>query len=150
MQGKYFTTVDECPLKAWRKANEGDTTWLRIDRNIGDTKADSEAWSELYKDFIRVIGLNPEFKEYLDLLHEKMELQFEYLESKSNGIRNRFLLNRIKLLDAEIKKYHDSAGKGLTMQQVLMRLSQSQGYHINEKDITVLDYFTLLKDFNNG
>ena len=104
----------------------------------------------MYADFIKVIGLADDFKEYLDLLSEKMELQFEYLESKKNGIRDRFLLNRIKILDFEIKKYHDSAGKGMTMQQVLMHLSKSQGYHIKETDITVVDYFTLLKDFNNG
>lgn len=151
MQEKYYLTVDECSLKRWRKANEGDLTWLRIDKNIGSEKEDLEAWELLYKNFISVIGLSKDFKEYLELLSEKIELQFEYLESQTNkGIRNRFILNRIKILNAQIEQYHQSAGKGLTIKEMLIRLSKSQGYHLNENEIKVDEYFTLINDFNNG
>lgn len=148
MQEKYYSKVDETPLKVWRKCNEGHFHFLRIDHNVGTKEDDIQAWTVLYNDWIEQVGLTPEFKEYLDLLEEKIEAQFEYLESKKDGIRNRFLLNRIKILTAQISDFEKSGGKGLTIFEVLLRLGRMQGYPIKENDTTILEYFTLLKNYN--
>lgn len=154
MQEEYYLKVDDCPLKAWRKANEGDLKWLRSEKGKGTKEQDKKAWEELQDDFLRQIGLSKDYAEYLDLLRERAILQLEYLKSerKRDGItiRNRALLNKIKILDVQINEHRTGTGKGLTMHQVLMRLSKMQGYHIKETEISVLEYHNLLKEYSDG
>jgi hypothetical protein len=151
MYAKYYLTVDELPLKAWRKANENAFHYLRRNHDIGTKEEDIEAWQLLYKDFIAVIGLTPEFKEYIELIQEKIEAHFEYLESKTNeDVRNRFLLNRIKVLDAQITLFNNTGGKGLTIGEILPKLSKMIGAHLSENVITTLEYFNYLKEYNGG
>lgn len=149
MQEKYYLKIDECPLKAWRKANEHDFTHLRKGKQGNETD-DFKAWELLYNDFIRVIGLTPEFEQYLQLIKDKIEAIKQYLNSVKNGMRDRFLLNRINILDGQIQQFNQTGGKGLTIAEILPKLSKMQGYHIKETEITVLDYFNLLKEYQNG
>jgi len=145
MLSGYYLQVDECPMKAWRKAHENDFTYLRKDIAIGTPENDSKAWELLYNDFIKQVGLSPEFKEYLELIKLKIEAQLSFLESEKNGFRDRFLLNEIEYLTAEIDKFHQSGGKGMTITETMIFLSKEQGYHLKETEITVLEYFTILR-----
>lgn len=153
MQEKYYLTVDECPLRVWRLCHEGDFTALRKDKKgVKHTKEeDNEAWNTLYNDFIKKIGLSPEFLEYLELIKEKLDAQFDFVESyQATGKRDRFILNKIKMLQAQIEQYQQTGKSGLSMAATLVRLSKMQGYHIKESDISVIEYFELLKIYNDG
>lgn len=148
MLSEYYLQVDETPLKAWRKAHENDFTYLRKDIKIGTPENDVKAWEILYNDFIKQIGLTKEFSEYLSLIKAKIEAQLAFLESEKNGFRDRFLLNEIEYLTSEIEKFHQDGGKGLTIIETLVQLSKEQGYHLKETEVTVLEYFTILR--SNG
>jgi len=148
MQGDYYLKVDDCPLYAWRKAHDGDLTALR--KKGGNKESDSKAFDELYKDFIAKIGFSKEFKEYLDLIQRKTELQFQYMESEKNGIRNRFLLNKINAVLVKLEKYQNLEVSKQTITSVLLKLGKMQGYHIKEREITILEYYELIKDYTDG
>jgi hypothetical protein len=141
MPEKYYLTVDLCPLRSWRLANEGDLTALRVNQNEGTPEQDLQAWEDLYNDFIQKIGLSQEFEEFINLMKEKVEAINVFIQT-----RERFKLNRIDQIDAELLVYRQTAGKGLTIEQVLPRLTDRYKVHFRERDLTVLEYFNLIKN----
>jgi hypothetical protein len=145
MQEKYYLTVDECPLIAWRKGNDGDFTHLRKVKGKYTNEDDLKAWELLYNDYIKVIGLSQDFKLYIELVKAKNEATIEYLTSELNGTRNRFLLNKINIIDGQIRELQNKSGVGLTVSEVLPILSKAQGFHLKEKDLTVLEYHNYIK-----
>jgi hypothetical protein len=146
MQEKYYLTIDECPLKNWRLANEDQFDWLRKKVKVKFTREeDLQAWEILYNDFIAKVGLNPEFKDYLELVKLKIEAINEFIQN-----RKRFILNEIQRLDNELKQYQKSGQKGLTIQEILPLMTKHYGTIFREKDLTVLEYFDHLKQLQNG
>jgi len=154
---KYYLTIDEMPLSEWIKCHEGKIFHCRKFKHKGTNVEDAQAWELVYKDFIEKIGLNDEFKEYLDLLEQRAEYQLEYLRSKKegksafeHGERNRFLLNNIKEITMRINQFHQTGDtkNNMTMGRVLNKLSKMQGYHLKPQEITVLTYFELIKDYS--
>jgi hypothetical protein len=141
MPEKYYLTVDLCPLRSWRLANEGDLTALRVNQSDGTPEQDLTAWEDLYNDFIQKVGLSQEFEEFINLMKEKVEAINDFVQT-----RERFKLNRIEQIDAELLVYRQTAGKGLTIEQVLPRLTDRYKVHFRERDLTVLDYFNLIKN----
>lgn len=141
MHEKYYLTIDICPLRSWRLANDGDLSALRIDPNKGDNESDLQAWEMLYNNFLEKIGLSEDFKRYIELIKEKIELTNEYIQT-----RERFKLNAINQIDAELLAYQKTAGKGLTIDEVLPRLTDRYKVHFRERDLTVLEYFNLIKN----
>ena len=140
-QMKYYLTVDLCPLRSWRLANEGDLTALRVNQSDGTPEQDLTAWEDLYNDFIQKVGLSQEFEEFINLMKEKVEAINDFIQT-----RERFKLNRIEQIDAELIVYRQTAGKGLTIEQVLPRLTDRYKVHFRERDLTVLEYFNLIKN----
>jgi hypothetical protein len=138
---KYYLTVDLCPLRSWRLANEGDLTALRVNQSDGTPEQDLTAWEDLYNDFIQKVGLSQEFEEFINLMKEKVEAINDFIQT-----RERFKLNRIEQIDAELLVYRQTAGKGLTIEQVLPRLTDRYKVHFRERDLTVLEYFNLIKN----
>jgi hypothetical protein len=138
---KYYLTVDLCPLRSWRLANEGDLTALRVNQSDGTPEQDLTAWEDLYNDFIQKVGLSQEFEEFINLMKEKVEAINDFIQT-----RERFKLNRIEQIDAELIVYRQTAGKGLTIEQVLPRLTDRYKVHFRERDLTVLEYFNLIKN----
>lgn len=145
MQDVYYLTIEECPLIAWRKANQGDLTALRRDKLHGTDIDDFKAWEELYDNFINEIGLGIDFKEYLELLQEKNRVTNEFIQT-----RNRWLLNEISRLESEIAHLNQTAGKGLSIDEILPKMTKYFGVHLRERDLTVREYFKYLKEFQDG
>ena len=145
MQEKYYLTVEECPLISWRKANDGDLVALRRDKGNGNEIDDQNAWEILYNDFIREFGLNQDFKDYLELVQEKIRVTNEFIQT-----RNRWLLNDIGRLEHEISQFNKTAGKGLTIDEILPKMTKYFGVHLRERDLTVREYFKYLKEFQDG
>lgn len=172
MQGAYYLKVDNCILKAWRRANEGDLSALRMPLGYDipekvKKKLESEqtaendilAWEQIQDDFIRVIGIGERYKSFLDLLSKRANLQLQYLKSAvkrklDDGsiiiIRDRKLLVRIEILTAKIKQYHVTAGHNIAMNRMLIKLGKMHGNFIRETEITVVDYHNLIEEYSNN
>jgi hypothetical protein len=151
MQERYYLEVDVCPVRAWRKAHENDFTYLRKNKDVGTEEEDKAAWYSLYDDYLRVFGHGVIFQRYLDLIRDKIMAQSNYILSLENGYRDEFLLNEINDVQNELDELISqmSTGNG-DIPTTLLHLSKTQGYHLNEKEITVLEYFNLIKLEQNG
>jgi hypothetical protein len=141
MQEKYYLEVDECPLFNWRKASDGKRHFLRRDK-IGTQDEDLKAWDLLFADYVEKIGLSKEFIEYLENLEKLNKINKKIIDSG-----NRFLLNDRAYILIEIKAFEDSVQANKSdITDVLLMLSKVQSYHLEEKKITVLEYFRLIKN----
>lgn len=158
MQEMYYLTVDECLLRNWRKANEGDLSFLRRDKNKGNDKDDQKAFEMLQDDYIQVIGLGDKMEEYLNLMYQRAVQCYKYYKSKRKQkiddeteitIRDRKFLNKIEYIESQIRKINLENQDGLTISQVLIKISRAHGGAlIRESEITVLEYNDLLKEYS--
>ena len=154
MQERYFLTVSECMMDRWELAHQTKYSSIRkLDDNKYTEESDYEAWNILFKDFADTIGLDEEFKTYIDNRYSLQAAQLEYiLSSKKRGelfFRDRKILNRIKRLRIEIKAFEQTGigEKGMTVTRVMGKLGKMQGYKIKKNETSVLEYFELIKDF---
>ncbi len=168
-QDEYWLKVSECPMDVWENCFQDGYHNLRrgvlnesmLGRFVLKVKglfykqispqSDYDAWDEIFKDFIRRIGLDPRFEKYINNTKKLIDLQYEFVmsEIKREGamVRDRKLLNRIKMLMAELTKFEKSGNSnGVTVDGMLVKLSKVQGYKIKKKETTVEEYFALIND----
>lgn len=151
MQENYYNSIDEFLLFNWFKCNDGDYTFTRLDKKVGDTENDSIAWETIYNDFIQKIGLDPKFKKYIDLVEYRMQLCLKFLNSLKDGKRNRALINEINQVNIKIESFEKQGTDSKTSKSsILNTLSKQEGYRINPKEITVADYFALINDYGKA
>jgi hypothetical protein len=150
MLSEFYTTVDECPLIVWCKCNEGLFYWIKKDKSKEKESVYLEKWEMLYNDFIKVVGLNEQFEQLLSLKLRIIGERIKFIESKKNGFRDRFILNKIQMLQHEMTQIEKATGTGISMTGALLNMSKMQGYHVNVNVITVKEYFELIKIYNGG
>jgi hypothetical protein len=145
MHEKYYLEVDECPYYSWRKANEGKRHFLRKGKE-GTKEQDEKAWELLFRNFVEVIGLSEEFEQYLKNLE-----RLNKINSKIISTGDRFLLNEREylLIDIELFEKQAKENKGNASDSMLI-LSKFQGYHLKEKEVTVLEYYKLLENYGKA
>ncbi len=106
-----------------------------------------------------MVGISEKYRSFLELLLKRAELQLKYLKSGvkqrlDDGsviiIRDRKLLVKLEMLNAQLKKYNLTGGKNITINQMLIKLGKLQGYYIKETEITVLDYHNLIAEYSDN
>ena len=151
MLEKYYLSINEFPLFNWFRCNEEQYKYCRRDPNVGTEKEDLQAWENLYNDFIQKVGFSDEFNLYLDNLKARAKSCLEFLESLKEGKRNIFLINRIRMLTIKIDMFESKlTGNENNEIKMLNAISKYQGYRIPQKEITVLEYEELKKQFVNS
>lgn len=148
----YYSDIEQFPLQNWLNCNNGDLRFTRVRMEKGTRKNDLAAWETLYNDFLKRVGPSDEFAELLEMLIERANLQRDYLATIVNGARVRRKLNAINELTSKIRNFHTTgkSEKTMTVSKILNLISKKQGYQVRIKDLTVLAYFELLKEYNNG
>jgi hypothetical protein len=148
----YYSDIEQFPLQNWLNCNNGDLRFTRVRIAKGNRNNDLSAWETLYNDFLQRVGPSDEFSELIDMLIERAKLQREYLQTFQNGTRVRRKLNAINELTSRIRNFHQTgrSEKTMSVSKILNLISKQQGYQVQIKDLTVLAYFELLKQFNNG
>lgn len=141
---EYFLSIDELPLYNWIKCTNGDKTFVRREKN-GTEEADLIVWEMIYNQYLKQYGLNKTYKRYMDQLKK---LAFAELDFIITG-------NNFKLTIAEMEKQRlegmlNNANYGISIEQTLIHLSKWIGYLIKTKEITVLEYFNLLHEYERS
>ncbi len=91
----------------------------------------------IYDEFIERIGLN---KEYLDFLNMTKRIAFLKLECaiESSSIN-------LTHLEIELKKLEKKGElKQTEYNKIIAKISKSQGYRINPKEVTVLEFYSYI------
>lgn len=138
LEQNYYVEIDEISLFNYRKAMSGKHGYCRRNWNKGTKENDALAWAMVYDDYLRLFGLGEKYEYYIELQLQLIDLNCEYVITN-----NRFLLNEINRLTAEIESMLNSETKADLLDAVAylnMRLRTS----INEKEITAATFFKML------
>ena len=144
MPEKYWRSIEEMPLFNWIKCSEGETEYIR--KNGGkNEKEDYEQWLNVYDEYLRKYGLSDVYKRLLKVMKKKALIELEYVETKE-----RFKLTEIEIQETKLKEMLANTGSGMTIEESLIHLSKWIGYRLNTKEICVVEYFNILKEYGKA
>ncbi len=167
----YYTDVDEMPLYNWRKCQEkglyeycrkgsNRLTEIRKKRKWFDSfvklirkpfykdekievlneTTDGHAWTKVYDSYLKEFGLG---ESYLRVLEYRRDIAILECEYAIDG--NTFKRNLIVVKQEELKNYL-ATQKGGSITSALSSLSNWHKREINEREITVSRFYTMLND----
>lgn len=139
---KYYSTIDELPLRNWIKIHDGDLSYMRRNLTIGNDKNDAEYYNILYSAYIEEMGLDKIYLKSLNLMKKIALLQCDYIISG----------DRVKLTKAEMQMSRlksmlakNSNNDKISIQESLVHLSKWIGSYIDIDKITARKYLDMLR-----
>ena len=143
---RQYDLIDEMPLFNWEQCINGNINYCRIDpkSKFGNEKQDLKAWENLYDQYLKKFGLSSDHQRIIDLKNELALAQCDYC---IDG--NTFLLNRIRMLETDIKDILERSQQGMSIDQCLIVLSKWLKFHLDKKKITCTEFQNYLKAFTN-
>ena len=141
-RGKYWESIDDFPLYNWIKCNENLLQYARKDLNIGNEDDDQEAWMNIWDQYLKKYGLAKLHQRLLNVMKQKAILECEYVITK-----DRFNLNLIEIEAQRLKDMMANAGHGISIEESLIHLSRWAGFRMNAKEISVVEYFNMMKQY---
>ena len=141
----YIQSIDELSLWNWRKCVDGKIEFTRLKKTVGTKAKDAEAWIKLLDQHIERFGLGKDHEQIINLKLELAELQCDYCIEG-----NAFLLNRIRMIEQDMKDIIERAQNGATVDECLMALSKWMGFHLKQKEVTVVEFNTYLEGFQKA
>lgn len=137
---KFYLTIDDLPLYNWTKCTDGDYRY--VTRDGKSTKFDALVWVRLYNEYLERFDISDSFAEYLKTCIFLTELRCAFIESGDDS-----LLNQIAIEEVRLSKQDPSLHEGMSVEECLAQLSRWQGYHIKIKEITIVEFKTLMLDY---
>jgi hypothetical protein len=141
-------------MSVWRKRfDKGDIALRKTDNKKLTDKTDFEAWDILFTDFVDKVGLDESFKGYLGNIQQLIAEQAKFILSEKidrygTTLRDRFILNKIKYLEALIQDFEKQGNTDkVTIPKMLNKLSKMQGVYLKEEEVMVDRYFEMIKDY---
>lgn len=135
------------PLYNWIKCNDGDFRFTRKKPrlSIEANEKDGKSWVIVYDEYIKEFDLSPIYKKLLKTMKKKALLQLKFIETWE-----RFKLTEIDIETEKLKNMLANNGDGMTIEQSLIHLSKWLGYRLNPKEITVIEYFNILRQYGQN
>ena len=141
----YYYSIDELPLYNWVKITENkEYFYTRRDLKKGNDALDVKAYETIYEDYIGIFGLNKLYVKLLEQMKKKSLAELEYVITG-----DRFKLTLIELETSKLESMLNNNKNSVTIEETLIHLSKWVGTWINAKNITVKEYFNLVKEIQN-
>jgi hypothetical protein len=140
---KYYTSLEDLPLKNWIKINEGNYTYTRKDRNKGNKRKDFIAQTLINDSYIHKFGLSKLYLKILNLLRKKALLELDFVITG-----NRAKLTQIEVEEANLKSSFENKGKDVSIETTLIYISKFLNTWVNIEVITVTEYFSLVEELD--
>jgi hypothetical protein len=140
----YFTSIDELPLHNWIQCTKGDIKYVRTDKN-GTEQQDREAWEKIYNEYLQRYGLAKTYKRYLEQLKKITQAELDYVIKE-----DRFKLTVMEMEKQRLEQMVNNFGSGISIEAMLIHLCKWIGYFIKTKNITVVEYFNLMKEYERS
>ena len=152
---KYYTSIFQCPIYSWEAAKEtGNFEFLRkknlfIPRSkVQESKSNNgqKAFLMLLNEIFEEIGIHNEIKETIELKEELLNTNLEFAITG-----DRFLLNQIKILKAQIDKKEGGMNHKVNFSKDFAEVSKnSNGVITDPKTTTIYQFLTIRETLING
>ena len=137
-----YDSIDELPVWNWDKViNTGDLKWLVKGKGKVSDRVLSDSWDGIQQQLLDHYGYEFEHENYLQLMKRKAIKELEYLETK-----NKFLLNEIKRLEADIKGLTPEDGARVNIMGIMLQIGKYLGFKVDAKTFTVREYKEVLNE----
>jgi len=141
---EYYKGIDDLPLYNWIECHNGKFEYTRKGSE-GTPEEDILAWQSIYDAYIHEFGLTDVQKKLFDAMKKKAILELDYVITG-----DRFKLTEIEIALAKLNSMLMNRGSSMTIEQALVHMSKWLGQWINAKNITVKEYFNLLKEYGKA
>jgi len=132
------------PLYNWIKCNGGEVSFVRRE-GVKNEGKDEQKFSELYDQYIKKYGLSKIYIKMLKVMQQKALLELEFVIT-----RERFKLTEIEIEQRKLQGIIESNGSGMTIEESIVYLSKWLGYRLNPKEVTVVEYYNILKQYGKA
>lgn len=153
---KYFESLDDLPIyNFWKIRETGDLVYLFQDWKSDEAEAASkrrvwrsvlvDLWRKMDAEFIENFAMTDEFFNRLLIEKKIINLQLEYMISKSSVVRARLKGEQQKL---ELN-YHNEESKPVKLHEFIAGIEKYIGFQIDEKKIStnkVYSYVNQMKE----
>jgi len=140
----YFLSIEELPLYNWIKCTNGEKKYVRKSKE-GNEKNDNEAWEIIYNEYLKKYGLQKSYKRYIEQLKKVVNAELDFVIKG-----DRFKLTISEMEAQKMKSMLNNMNYGMSIEQTLIHLSKWIGYFIKTKEISVVEYFNLLNEFERS
>lgn len=135
-----YSTIDDFPLYNWEKCQNGDMRY--VNRDAKSTKFDEIIWLKLYNEYLERFGIGEGLEYFLKLKIHLVKLRLQFIQTN-----DLFLLNQIKVAEAQMISADPSKLQGMTTQQCLVHLSKWMGAIVKAKDITIVEFKEMFEEY---
>lgn len=135
-----YSTIDDFPLYNWEKCQSGDMRY--VNRDAKSTKFDEIIWLKLYNEYLERFGIGEGLEYFLKLKIHLVKLRLQFIQTN-----DLFLLNQIKVAEAQMISADPSKLQGMTTQQCLVHLSKWMGAIVKAKDITIVEFKEMFEEY---
>lgn len=130
----YWDDIEDLPIWNYHKVSEkADLSFLHDGKGDFNEKKAKEIWDDVRQQYNDRYGLDHELKDYYDTIKRVTELKSEMIITKE-----RFLINEIRILEAQIKDFE--SGESVRHTKIYQQLSRFLGYRFNPKKESVVSY----------
>jgi len=127
----FYQSINDLPVWNWNEIKTtGELKWLSKN---GKKVGEKDLWDDIQQEYLDVYGIDNESKIYYDKIQRKTLLEADFIITKE-----RFLLNEIRILEAEIKELQ--GGEKVRFTSICASLSEYLGYRFDPKVHTVAEY----------
>ena len=141
--GIKWENIDKMPIFNWIKILEtNDLNYIFISAGILSSKAENH-WTGLQQEYIDEFGLDESYKQRLRLMDQLKDLNLDFVIT-----RDRFLLNLIKICEADIEIL--GTQKVIKFYEMVDHVEKFKGFQIDPKKISVKSWYYSLKNMRRG
>ena len=148
-QLKCYKSIDDLPIVTWFKIHETQDFTLLYKEFNGEFRLKNihhlipryftdvnKVWSDIYDEYIKVIGLNEEYLAYLSKLKHIGILECECVVNPTP-----ILLFELDSEKMELKEKETT--KGVSYNEIIASISKVQGYSV--RNVSVVEFYSYLK-----
>ena len=148
---RHWRTIDEMPMHNWIEVTDGKPEFMRKNPNKGGEaySKDDARWLDVYDQYIQEFGHHERFLKIKKHEYNIAKMQINYMIDPQKNAFNKTLIN-IEL--ANIKEIKKGMMSGMTVREANIHVSKFMDARgvLNLKQISVLDYFTILKEYGKA
>lgn len=139
-----WADLEEMPINNWRLILEtGDLKHLFKSGKGRVSKRCVDHWDDLQQEYIDEFGIDDNYKQLLRLQKKLTELNLDFVIT-----RDRFLLNVIKMTEADIKDL--KKGESVKFFEMLDHVEKYKGFAIDPNKYSVKKWYYSLKNISKN
>jgi len=146
-----WASIDDMPMHNWIEVTEGKLEFVRKNPTKGGDpySKDDDAWLRLYDQYINVFGHHERFLKIKKHEYNIAKLQTQWMV---DPVKYGFNKTMINIERENIKEIQKGMMSGMSVREANIHVSKFMDARgvLNLKQISVLDYFTILKEYGKA